>query len=160
MDLNQLKNKECYNVPDHYFEELPKIVFQNIARQKKVLAIRRSLIAISSIAASVLLIIGIIQLRPTTHIPMTVQVTDSIAKQNIQEEIITAAANLEPTTDIAQSQPTCPHHPDAPAHIKSQPCPIHPNINDPAQLDDIAYQIISIYQEELSQNDYLNASIE
>ena len=65
MDLNELKNKDCYKVPDNYFEELPKMVFQNIAKQKRTMTIRRSVIAIASLAASILLIVGIIQLRPT-----------------------------------------------------------------------------------------------
>ena len=91
MDLNELKNKDCYKVPDNYFEELPKMVFQNIAKQKRTMTIRRSVIAIASLAASILLIVGIIQLRPTTQVPLVAQV-DTTAQETTSTEVITAEA--------------------------------------------------------------------
>ena len=105
MDLNELKNKDCYKVPDNYFEELPKMVFQNIAKQKRTMTIRRSVIAIASLAASILLIVGIIQLRPTTQVPLVAQV-DTTAQETTSTEIITAEAPAQQEAGIMTAQAT------------------------------------------------------
>lgn len=158
MDLNQIKKDDCYKVPENYFEDLPKMVFQNIAKQKRTIAIRRSVIAISSIAASILLIVGIIQLRPTTQVPLVAQV-DTMAQETTQTEVITAEAPATQESNIMTAQATYTKQ-DSQANHKTQTRKASSSTEETTTLQDIDYQIINAYIEELSFNDYLYADFE
>ena len=159
MDLNELKNKDCYKVPENYFEELPKMVFQNIAKQKRAMTIRRSVIAITSIAASILLIVGIIQLRPTTQVPLVAQI-DTTAQETAQTEVITAEAPANQEANIMTAQATYPTRADSQANHKTQSRTTSSTSEETTTLEDIDYQILNAYIEDLSLNDYLYASYE
>lgn len=158
MDLNQLKNKDCYKVPENYFEELPKMVFQNIAKQKRAMTIRRSVIAIASLAASILLIVGIIQLRPTTQVPLVAQV-DTTAQKTGTTEVATAEAPAKQEAGIMTAQAAYTPQTATATSRKAQARPASAS-EESATLEDIDYQIINSYIEDLSLDDYLYVSYE
>lgn len=150
MDLDQIKDRDCFNVPDTYFDELPKVVMNKIAKQKKVVLWQRATIAVASVAASLLLIVGIINLRPDSVETMTAQTEDSIAKAASIETILTA--EVKPDNEVVEENNS---------ETYSQAVINSPKTNkrvakmQAEQLEDVDYQIVDMYLEEIEMNEYL-----
>lgn len=154
MDLDQLKKQDCYNVPDEYFDELPKMVMNKITKQKKVVVWRRTLVAVSSIAASILLIVGIIKLRPESGVPMVAQTVDSIAQSVEEQQILTAQVD-ESEVVAADAENVKESSKKDASSVKPAKKVSKSASKKEAELEDADYQVIDMYREEIELNEYL-----
>ena len=75
--LDKIKKGEDFQVPDGYFDKLPDVVLAKIKKEKPTMQRKHILFTVSSIAASLLLLLGIVGL-----IRMEKQDNASLSAQN------------------------------------------------------------------------------
>ena len=67
-NLDEIKNDNGFDVPEHYFDELGNNVIAKIKKQEKKQRNNRIFMSVSSIAASLLIILSIFYFKPTSEV--------------------------------------------------------------------------------------------
>lgn len=70
--LDQIKNKNGFQVPEHYFENLENVVIDRIKRHQQLAVRKRRIwVTAASLAASFLIVLSVIQFRSQEEILVT-----------------------------------------------------------------------------------------
>ncbi|MDR1758890.1 MAG: hypothetical protein LBR51_08095 [Bacteroidales bacterium] len=133
--LEDIKKIETFPVPDGYFDQLEKEVLQHV-KAERVRQKRRSLLlyAFSGVAAALLLLFA-----TTTVVKLLRHDSPAVVQTTPEQEnpVLTAQLTTQPDTDPAKTLLT--YHPSPANEIE----------HDPTQLDNVDYQIIEYYNDEI-----------
>lgn len=155
MNLNQYPKKEFFEVPEHYFDELPEKVLNAIHQEKKYVFRKRLWMISSSVAAVMIVLLGVaffltnpnnddnisleVEKMEADTLPSTVELAKS-------EDVSFSDVVEEESSSVKQEQSS-----------GSRPAPqkriVEPSAEDP-DFCNFDMQIIEYYSEDIVSNEY------
>lgn len=151
IDLNKIEKKEIFQVPENYFEEMQEQVLAKIRHQKIKSRNNRVLLAITSIAATFLLVFSLLHFIPQpeqgnlaltgNHDSLSEILTDTGSTESVMPDEVQVTENRTTSRDIAINRVS--------SVIPKETSTLAQVIEN-VELDNLDYQILEYYQEDIS----------
>lgn len=151
IDLNKIDKKEIFQVPENYFEEMQEQVLAKIRHQKIKSRNNRVLVAITSIAATFLLIFSLLHFIPQpdqgnlaltgTHESLSEMLTDTGSTESVMPDEVQVTENRTTNWDIAINRVSS---------VMPKETSTLAQVIENVELDNLDYQILEYYQEDIS----------
>lgn len=150
IDLNKIEKKEIFQVPENYFEEMQEQVLAKI-RHQKIRSRNRLLVAITSVAATFLLVFSLLHFIPQpeqgnlaftgNHDSLSEILTDTGSTESVMPDEVQVTENRTTSRDIAINRVS--------SVIPKETSTLAQVIEN-VELDNLDYQILEYYQEDIS----------
>ncbi len=151
IDLNKIDKKEIFQVPENYFEEMQEQVLAKIRHQKIKSRNNRVLVAITSIAATFLLVFSLLHFIPQpdqgnfaltgTHESLSEMLTDTGSTESVMPDEVQVTENRTTNRDIAINRVSS---------VMPKETSTLAQVIENVELDNLDYQILEYYQEDIS----------
>jgi len=86
-NLEKYRDENAFQVPNGYFEKMQDEVFQKIHYHQKISHRNKFIITFSSLAASILIFIGLLVFLPKNGQPVLVSSLDSVSESNVFQQV-------------------------------------------------------------------------
>lgn len=149
-NLEKYRDNEAFQVPDGYFETLQKDVLNRIHHQQKINRRNKLLLTFSSAAASLLIVVALLIFFPKSGDPILVSNFESLSNAQISKQLDDKISdnqdNLQPENVSVQNES---NRDAVDAKVKRG------RVNNEPEFDNLDYQIVETYSDELVYSDVL-----
>lgn len=155
MNLDQYPKKEFFEVPEHYFDELPDKVLNSIHQEKKYVLRKRLWMMSSSVAAVMIVLLGVafFLTNPNNDDNISLEI-EKIEADTLPSPIELAKSENVSFPDMVEEESSSVNQERVPVSMSAP----SKNMDEPSAEDpdfcNLDMQIIEYYSEDIVSNEY------